>query len=168
MTAWDVLDKILNNFSPIVMVLLMMAVLVTFIVGFSRHGLNFLKYGFQQKEMGDLGIKLDEFRVEFREELKKQDEFRVEFREELETIKTNLKKQDEFRVEFKEELGTIKTNLKKQDEFRVEIKEELEIIKTNHFGHLKSFLCELTSILLDKNIINNTDKARLDNQLRDM
>jgi len=27
---------------------------------------------------------------------------------------------------------------------------------------------ELTSILLDKDILNNTDKARLDNQLRDM
>jgi len=40
-------------------------------------------------------------------------------------------------------------------------------IETNNFGHLKNFLSELTSILLDKNIINNTDKARLDNQLRD-
>jgi hypothetical protein len=115
MTAWDVLDKILNNFPPIVMALMLMAVLaavVIFIVGFSKHGLNFFKYGFTQKEMGDLSKKLDEFRAEFRG--------------------------------------------------------ELETIKTNHFGHLKSFLCELTSILLDKNIINNTDKARLDNQLRDM
>ena len=41
-------------------------------------------------------------------------------------------------------------------------------IETNHFGHLKNFLSELTSILLDKNIINNTEKTRLDNQLRDM
>ena len=45
---------------------------------------------------------------------------------------------------------------------------ELTTIKTNHFGHLKGFLAELTSILLDKDILNNTDKARLDNQLRDM
>ena len=41
----------------------------------------------------------------------------------------------------------------------------LDAIKANHFGHLKNFLTELTSILLDKDIINNTDKARLDNQL---
>jgi hypothetical protein len=41
-------------------------------------------------------------------------------------------------------------------------------IETNHFGHLKNFLTELTSILLDKNVINNQDKARLDNELRGM
>ena len=41
-------------------------------------------------------------------------------------------------------------------------------IETNHFGHLKNFLTELTSILLDKKVINNTEKARLDNQLRGM
>jgi hypothetical protein len=41
-------------------------------------------------------------------------------------------------------------------------------IETNHFGHLKEFLNELTSILLDKNVINNQGKARLDNKLRGM
>ena len=46
--------------------------------------------------------------------------------------------------------------------------ERLAAIETNHFGHLKSFLTELTSILLDKGIINNSDKTRLDNQLRGM
>jgi len=51
---------------------------------------------------------------------------------------------------------------------RSEFRAELATIKTNHFGHLKGFLTELTSILLDKEVINNTDKARLDNQLRDM
>jgi hypothetical protein len=30
----------------------------------------------------------------------------------------------------------------------------LETIKVNHFGHLKNFLTELTSILLDKGIID--------------
>jgi predicted PurR-regulated permease PerM len=45
---------------------------------------------------------------------------------------------------------------------------ELETIKVNHFGHLKNFLSVLTSILLDKGIINNENKAQLDNQLRDM
>ncbi|MDR0475590.1 MAG: hypothetical protein LBH43_18190 [Treponema sp.] len=45
---------------------------------------------------------------------------------------------------------------------------KIEAIEINHFGHLKNFLSELTIILLDKNIINNQDKTRLDNQLRDM
>jgi hypothetical protein len=45
---------------------------------------------------------------------------------------------------------------------------KIEAIEVNHFGHLKNFLTELTSILLDKGIINNENKARLDNQLRGM
>jgi hypothetical protein len=45
---------------------------------------------------------------------------------------------------------------------------ELASIKENHFGHLKNYLTELNGILLDKNVINNQDKARLDNQLRGM
>ena len=44
----------------------------------------------------------------------------------------------------------------------------IAVIETNHFGHLKGFLTELSSILLDNNIITNAEKARLDNQLRDM
>jgi hypothetical protein len=51
---------------------------------------------------------------------------------------------------------------------QVEFRTDLETIKVNHFGHLKEFLTELTSILLDKDIINNQDKARLDNKLRGM
>jgi hypothetical protein len=94
------------------MALILLAVLsavVIFIIGFSKHGVNFLKYGFKQTVFdGSLDKRFD----------------------------------------------------------RLEAK--IEAIEVNHFGHLKNFLSELTSILLDKNIINNTDKARLDNQLRDM
>jgi hypothetical protein len=112
MTAWDVLNEIMKNLPPIVAILFFLAAGVIFAIGFFQHGLNFIKYGFKQKEVGDLIKKIDDLRTEFHT--------------------------------------------------------ELEAIKTNHFGHLKNFLGELTSILLDKNIINNTDKARLDNQLRDM
>jgi hypothetical protein len=115
MTGWDILDKVINNFPPIVMGLMLVSVLVAFIifmVGFAKHGTNFVKYGFKQKEVGDLAQKLDDLRAEF--------------------------------------------------------KSDLEIIKINHFGHLKEFLTELTSILLDKGVINNQDKARLDNKLRGM
>jgi hypothetical protein len=115
MTAWDVLDTVINSFPPVVMALILVAVLVALvilIVGFSRHGLNFLKYGFKQTQINELGEKIDGLRDEF--------------------------------------------------------KTELEAIKVNHFGHLKNFLGELTGILLDKGLINNQDKARLDNQLRGM
>jgi hypothetical protein len=51
LTGWDILDKFISGFPPIVMALILIAVLaavVIFIVGFSKHGLNFLKYGFKQ------------------------------------------------------------------------------------------------------------------------
>jgi hypothetical protein len=48
------------------------------------------------------------------------------------------------------------------------INARIQTIETNHFGHLKNFLTELTSILLDRGIINNENKARLDNELRGM
>jgi hypothetical protein len=124
MTAWDVLDKVISSFPPIVMALILVAVLVAvviFIVGFSRHGANFLKYGFKQTVMNDL----------------------------LEKLAT---KEDISRIDAR--LGGMDTRI--------------AAIETNHFGHLKDFLSELTSILLDKGVINNQDKARLDNQLRGM
>jgi hypothetical protein len=112
MTGWDVLNNVINALPPIAGVLLLIAAGVLFVVGFSQYGINFLKYGFKQKEIGDLAQKIDELRTEF--------------------------------------------------------KSDIEVIKVNHFGHLKDFLTELTSILLDKNVINNQDKARLDNKLRGM
>jgi hypothetical protein len=123
MNQWDILDKIISSFPPIVMALILIAVLaavVIFIVGFSRHGFNFLKYGFKQT-----------------------------------VLDSSLKKHfDSMEAKFDERFSQIDTRI--------------AAIETNHFGHLKEFLTELTSILLDKNIINNTDKARLDNKLRGM
>jgi 16S rRNA G527 N7-methylase RsmG len=46
-TVWDILDKFINGFPPLVMALILAAVVI-FIIGFSRHGINFLKYGFKQ------------------------------------------------------------------------------------------------------------------------
>jgi hypothetical protein len=51
MTGRDIMDKFMGSFPPIAMMLMLIAVLtaaVIFIVGFSKHGLNFLKYGFKQ------------------------------------------------------------------------------------------------------------------------
>jgi len=119
MTAWDIVDRLINSFPPIAMTLMLVAVLaavVIFIVGFSRHGVNFLKYGLKQM-----------------------------------VLDSSLEKRFDS-LEAKIEAQSLK----------------IEAIEVNHFGHLKDFLTELTSILLDKGIINNTEKSRLDNQLRGM
>jgi hypothetical protein len=116
MTGWDILDKFINNFPPIAATVLVIAAAVVFIIGFSRRGLNFIKYGFGK-------MALDE---------------------------TLEKRFDRLEVRLDG------------------MEARIAAIETNHFGHLKNFLYELTSILLDKNIINNTDKARLDNHLNDM
>ena len=68
---------------------------------------------------------------------------------------------DGLRSEVRADIEKMETRFEK-------VETELATIKVNHFGHLKNFLTELTSILLDKNIINNENKARLDNQLRGM
>jgi hypothetical protein len=112
MTAWDVLDKVISSFPPIVMALILVAVLVAvviLIVGFSRYGVNFLKYGFKQ-------IALD-------------------------------------------------SSLEKRFD---KLEAKIEAIEVNHFGHLKNYLGILNGVLLDKNIIDNETKARLDNELRGM
>jgi hypothetical protein len=114
MTGWNVLDTLIKTFPPLVATLLLVAAGIIFIVGFSRHGMNFLKYGFKQSDMSGL----------------------------LEKLAT------------------------KEDISRIDAK--IEAIETNHFGHLKDSLTELISILLDKNVINNQDKTRLDNKLRGM
>ncbi|MDR1836823.1 MAG: hypothetical protein LBQ89_04100 [Treponema sp.] len=112
MTGWDILDKFISSFPPIIMALILTAVLaavIIFIVGFSRHGFNFLKYGFKQ-------LVLD-------------------------------------------------SSLEKRFD---KLESKIEAIETNHFGHLKNYLGILNGVLLDKQIIDNETKARLDNELRGM
>jgi hypothetical protein len=109
MTAWDVLNNIINAFPPIAAVCLLVVAGVIFIIGFSRHGMNFLKYGFKQ-------IALD-------------------------------------------------SSLEKRFD---KLEAKIEAIEVNHFGHLKNYLGILNGVLLDKEIIDNETKARLDNELRGM
>ena len=58
MTGWNVLNSIINAFPPIAAACLLTAAGVIFIIGFSRHGMNFLKYGFKQIIVNDLMEKL--------------------------------------------------------------------------------------------------------------
>jgi hypothetical protein len=130
MTAWDVLDKIITSFPPIAATLLLAAAAVVFIVGFSRHGVNFIKYGFKQTVLdASLEKRFNDFEKRFD---------RLESR--IEAM--------EFRI------GAMESRI--------------EAIETNHFGHLKNYLGILNGVLLDKQIIDNETKARLDNELRGM
>jgi hypothetical protein len=69
MTGWDVLSDIVENFPPFAAAILFVAAGVIFIIGFSRHGMNFLKYGFKQKEVGDIAQKIDDLRAEFKNDI---------------------------------------------------------------------------------------------------
>jgi hypothetical protein len=121
MTVWDVLNEVMKNFPPFAAALLLIAAGVILIIGFSRHGVNFLKYGFKQTALDDI----------------------------LEKLAT------------KEDIGRLDTRIGA-------IETRIEVIEVNHFGHLKSYLTVLNGILLDKNVIDNESKARLDNELQGM
>jgi predicted PurR-regulated permease PerM len=131
MTGWDILNEIMKNLPPIAAMLFLLVAGIIFAIGFFRHGVNFIKYGFKQT-----------------------------------MLDSSLEKRfDSLEAKFDARISQIEA---KFDERFSQIETKIMAIETNHFGHLKNFLSELTSILLDKNIINNTEKARLDNQLRDM
>ena len=122
MTAWDILDKVINaSVLPLWVVALFLAAGIVFIVGFGRHGIDFIKHGFSQNSFSDLVEKLA----------------------------------------TKEDINSLKADMGRLDT-------RIAAIETNQFGHLKDFLTELTSILVDKNVLTNQDKARLDNKLRGM
>jgi hypothetical protein len=120
MTGWDVVNDIMQRFLPLVAVALLITAAVIFIVGFSRRGLNFIKYGFGQT-----------------------------------TLDSSLEKRFD-NLEAKIEAVEVKLETK------------IEAIEVNHFGHLKNYLGILNGVLLDKEIIDNETKARLDNELRGM
>jgi hypothetical protein len=116
MTGWDILNNAIGVLPPIAGVLLLIAAGIVFIVGFSRYGVNFIKYGFKQTALD----------------------------------------------------SSLEKHFDRLEERLDGMDARIAAIETNHFGHLKDFLSELTSILVDKGVITNQDRARLDNQLRGM
>ncbi|MDR0569434.1 MAG: hypothetical protein LBG87_09555 [Spirochaetaceae bacterium] len=127
MTVWDFLDKLSSSLPPILAMVLTAGVVVILTIGFSKHGMNFFKYGFKQSALD-------------------------------ETIETRFDALEQsingLRTEMQTEISGLRT--------------EIDTIKNNHFAHLKNYLTVLDGILLDKNVISNQDKARLDNELRGM
>jgi hypothetical protein len=163
MTGWDVLDKIIANFSPIAAMVFFLAAGIIFAIGFFRHGVDFVKHGFKQKEVSDLGKKIDNLDARLTEKINGLD---TRLTEKINGLDIRLtEKINDLDTRLTEKINGLDARLTERIDG---VGNELEAIKVNHFGHLKDYLAELSSILLDKNIINNQDKARLDNQLRGM
>jgi hypothetical protein len=109
------------------MAIILPAVIIVFVVGFSKHGVNFLKYGFKQM-----------------------------------ILDSSLEKRFD-KLEAKQTV--LDSSLEKRFD---KLDAKIEAIEVNHFGHLKNYLGILNGVLLDKQIIDNEVKARLDNELRGM
>ena len=144
MDGWATFGTVIDKLPPILATMLITGIVVIFAIGFTRRGLNFVKYGF-----GKMGM---DQTMEARFDRLDERLDKVDMR--LDRVDERLDKIDKRFDRVEADIGNLHT--------------ELQTVKTNHFGHLKGFLTELTSILLDKEVINNTDKARLDNQLRNM
>ena len=131
MTGWDVLDALIKAFPYLAAAALPVAAWVVFIIGFSNHGLNFIKYGFKQmaldrsleKRFNGLEANIDGLRRELRTEI---DGLRRDLGTEISGLRRGL--------------GTGIGGLRN----------ELGTIKANRIGRLKNFLAELASILQDK------------------
>ena len=67
----------------------------------------------------------------------------------------------------KDDVNSLKAGMEgfKTDMGRLDAR--IAVIEVN-FEHLTDILTELTGILMDKNVLNNHDKTRLDNKLRGM
>ena len=150
MTAWDFASNIINQFPPLAMTFLSIAAVIVCIVGFCKNGIDFFRHGFNQNFIDEILSKLAT-------------------KEDINELKLATKKDiNELKLATKEDINRLETRIEKMEAEMGSMKTELATIKVNHFGHLKDFLTELTSILQDKGIFNNTDKTRLDNKLRGM
>jgi len=181
MTGWDVLGEIMSSFPPIAATVVLVGAAVVFIVGFARHGNSFLKHGFKQMAVvSSLERRFDSMESKLSSEI---DSLRTEVKSEIDGLRTEVKSEiDGLRTEVKSEIDGLRTEVNglrtevnglrtEVTDLRTEvdgIKTEVSTIKTNHFGHLKSYLGVLNGVLLDKRVIDNETKARLDNEIRGM
>jgi hypothetical protein len=81
MTGWDFLDRLVSSLSPILGIIAGLVILVVLIIGFSRHGMDFIKHGFKQTSLDEslekrfdelgksLGQQLNGLRTEIHTEL---------------------------------------------------------------------------------------------------
>ncbi len=152
--------------------ILFITAVIIFIIGFSRRGLNFIKYGFGKVALDDtLGKRFDHLEERLDSVDKQFDgiDMRLDSVDKrFDGIDQRLDGMDTRFDGMDQRLDSVDKRFDGMDQQLDGMDTRFTAIETNHFGHLKNFLSELTSILLDKEIINNQDKARLDNQLRGM
>jgi DNA anti-recombination protein RmuC len=183
MTGWDVLNTVMKAFPPFVAALLLITAGVVFIVGFGRHGTNFLRYGFRQIALdSSFGNRFDQFGNRFDQFANRFDQFENrfdQFENRFDQMETNLDarfakidgrfEQIDTRFEqIDDRFGQIDARFGQIDVRFEQIEGKIETIEINHFGHLKNYLGLLNGILLDHELVDNTMKARLDNELRGM
>ncbi|GMO49640.1 MAG: hypothetical protein Ta2B_30620 [Termitinemataceae bacterium] len=161
MSVWNVIDRMIMSFPNVALTLILIAVVAAitmFLIGFSRRGINFIKYGFGRTTL-DTSIekRFDQLDLKFEANEKRFDQLDLKF-------EANEKRFDQLDLKFE-------ANEKRFDRLdsKIEaIETKIETIETNHFGHLKNYLEILNGVLLDKRVIDNETKARMDNELRGM
>jgi len=157
----------MSSFPPVAATAVLVAAAIVFIVGFARNGHSFLKYGFKQVVViSSLEKRFDSLESKFSEVKDEIDGLRTEVKAEIDGLRTEVKAEiDGLRTEVKAEIDGLRTEVKTEIDG---LRTELTTIKTNHFGHLKNYLGVLNGVLLDKDIIDNETRARLDNEIRGM
>jgi hypothetical protein len=169
MTGWDLLNTVMKAFPPFVAALLFVTAGIVFIVGFGRHGTNFLKYGFKQIALdSSLEKRFDQMENKFDTRFAKIDDRFAGIDARFAQIDTRFEQIDSRFEQIDSRFGQIDTRFGQIDSRFGQIEGKIEAIETNHFGHLKNYLGLLNGVLLDREIVDNTMKARLDNELRGM
>jgi predicted nuclease with TOPRIM domain len=169
MTGWDVLNTVMKAFPPFVAALLFVTAGVVFIVGFGRHGTNFLRYGFKQIALdSSFEKRFDRMENKFDTRFSQIDARFEQIDTRFEQIDDRFAGIDARFAQIDTRFGQIDTRFAQIDTRFGQIEGKIESIETNHFGHLKNYLGLLNGILLDHELVDNTMKARLDNELRGM
>jgi hypothetical protein len=170
MTAWDFLDKLAGSLPPIIAMIAVIVMAVVFVIGFSKHGVDFVKHGFKQTSLEEsLDKRFNAISESFDKRFNALSEsFDKRFNAISEYFDSRFKELEQ-RIDGLTVQNESFDNRFKELEQRIDgVHTELAVIKINHFGHLKRYLEILDGILLDKNIISNKEKAMLDNELKDM
>jgi len=169
MSIWVVVDRIIGVFPPIAATVLAVVIIVMFIIGFARRGMNFIKYGFGKIGMDEtLEKRFDSLEAKFDDRFSRIDARFSQIDERFSQIDEHFAQIDDRFSQIDARFSQIDARFSQIDDRFSQIDTRIGAIETNHFGHLKNFLTELIGILLDRDVINNADKARLDNQLRGM
>jgi hypothetical protein len=210
MNGWNVLSNIFNSLPSVAVVLLLLTILaiaVSFAVGFNRRGMNFIRYGFGQlaldpslkKQFDDLAGKMatkDDiaardayFKKQFDDlagKMATKDDIAARdaaFEKRFDDLTGKMATKDDIaardaafekrfddltgKMATKDDIARLTASMATKDDIAC-LDAKIVVIETNHFGHLKNYLGILNGVLLDRNIIDNETRARLDNELRGM